>query len=172
MNAVAIFDPMSSFNSKKIVGSVKFHQCEEGRPTKVHISLSNLPPNTTRGFHFHTYGDLSQGCKTLCEHFNPTNKLHGSNLLYGNDRHAGDSINNITSDEKGVVNIIYMDDMIGLTGNNSVVGRSVVIHENQDNLGIYRYENSEKGKLSATTGDAGSRIACSVIGIAPENHNI
>ena len=29
------------------------------------------------GFHIHQYGDLSEGCKSGCSHFNPFNETHG-----------------------------------------------------------------------------------------------
>jgi Cu-Zn family superoxide dismutase len=46
----------------------------------------------------------------------------------------------------------------------SVIGRTVVIHSGIDDLGIHRDEKSDRGKLSSITGNAGERIACSVIG--------
>ena len=31
--------------------------------------------------HIHKTGDLSNGCKSLCEHFNPYNKNHGGKMI-------------------------------------------------------------------------------------------
>jgi Cu-Zn family superoxide dismutase len=39
------------------------------------------------------------------------------------------------------------------------VGRSIIIHEDEDDLGLGNKEDSK------TTGHSGARIACSVIGI-------
>ena len=52
------------------------------------------------------------------------------------------------------------DKLIKLRGKYSVIGRSVVIHADEDDLG--------KGgdKESLITGNAGARIACGVIGYA------
>ena len=47
-----------------------------------------------------------------------------------------------------------------LFGEHSVVGRSVVVHAKQDDLG--RGNDAESKK----TGNSGSRVACGVIGLA------
>ncbi|XP_077218821.1 uncharacterized protein LOC143853012 [Tasmannia lanceolata] len=63
----------------------------------------------------------------------------------------------------GSVNFTIVDTQIALTGPNSVVGRAVVVHADPDDLG--------KGgdELSKTTGNAGGRIACGIIGLqAPQ----
>ena len=115
MNAIAVFDPLSSFNSGKISGFCYFHQPRgEESKTQVHIKLLGLPPNTKRGIHIHEEGDLTKGCESLCSHYNPLGTKHGSIELYGNDRHAGDMINNVVSDKKGEVDIWYDDELIDL----------------------------------------------------------
>ena len=55
-----------------------------------------------------------------------------------------------------------------LSGANSIVGRAVVVHELPDDMG--KGDHSEpgvQGKTSKTTGNAGARLACGVIGLKP-----
>lgn len=171
MNCIAVLDPKSSYNTAKISGKVMFHQCSLEYKTCIKVMLTNVKPSSTLGFHIHKAGDLSKGCASACEHYNPHGTQHGSVELYGTSRHVGDMINNIVSDESGKVDMTFYDDLVDLSGQYSVAGRSIVIHEKADDLGRYRDEDSQRGKLSATTGDAGSRVACAVIGISGDDYH-
>ena len=56
------------------------------------------------------------------------------------------------------------DHLVKLYGEYSVIGRSVMIHEDEDDLG--KGDNSEpgvNGKTSKSTGNAGARVACGEI---------
>lgn len=156
MDAVAVFNPKLS----PIFGTVKFHQCHIHRQTVVSFSLQGLPKNSTHACHIHKYGitSLSDPCGSTCDHYNPHNTLHGNMNIHGKDRHAGDLMNNFQSDNDGVVSFSYVDDLINVY---DILGRSVVIHSGVDDLGIHR--DYDKG--SATTGNAGGRITCAVIGL-------
>ena len=167
MNAICIFDPKSSFNSAKISGSVTFHQCPDHISTLVTFALKNFTPFAKHGIHIHKLGvtKLEGACDSTCDHYNPYGKEHGSIELYGTERHAGDLINNILADDKGEFHFQYEDELIDVS---DIMGRSIVIHSGIDDLGLYRNNpsNPTRQKGSATTGNAGSRIACSVIGRA------
>lgn len=52
------------------------------------------------------------------------------------------------------------DKQISLFGANSILGRTIVVHADPDDLGKGGHE------LSKSTGNAGARIGCGVIGIA------
>lgn len=74
-------------------------------------------------------------------------------------RHVGD-LGNIMADNSGVATFSFSDSIISLSGINSVVGRAVLVHEKADDLGQGADADSKK------TGNAGSRLACGVIGLA------
>ena len=161
-NAIAIF------KNKNVQGHLRFHQCDGSDKTLVIFNLSGLTPGMMRACHIHEYGDKSNGCKSLGGHWNPMDKNHGYMCMSiphqqdcsSAESHAGDLLNNIEVDQDGVFRFRYLDPRIKLRGNvnNSIIGRSVVIHDGVDDCGMGGNEESLK------TGNAGGRIACSVIG--------
>jgi Cu-Zn family superoxide dismutase len=171
-NAIAIF------NTPGVKGSITFHQCSDENETLVFFNLSGMKPGKMRACHIHEYGDESQGCKSLGAHWNPLHSEHGycylsigentpsifdsitNDHLEGfGDSHAGDLLNNIQPDEEGKFKYVYYDPRIQIQGDvsQSIVGRSVVIHEGVDDLGL------GNAKDSKTTGNAGGRMACAII---------
>ena len=62
--------------------------------------------------------------------------------------------------EGGSAKLDIADSMISLIGEHSIIGRTVVVHAEVDDLGQGGHE------LSKATGNAGARAACGVIGIA------
>jgi Cu/Zn superoxide dismutase len=154
-------DGIVIFNAKlsPIYGYIRFHQCDKHVNTVVEFNLSGFSKNSKHAIHIHTKGitSLNKPCESTCDHYNPHGNLHGSRELHGKNRHAGDLINNLHSDKNGNFKFVYEDDLINV---NDILGRSVVIHSGVDDLGIYR----ETDKGSATTGNAGGRISCAVIG--------
>ena len=63
------------------------------------------------------------------------------------------------ADADGKADLNISDKFISLTGDNSILGRTVVVHADVDDLGKGGHE------LSKSTGNAGGRLACGVIGI-------
>ena len=140
----------------EIKGSVLFYEDRKRDRVKVKINLSGLPKNKELGFHIHEAGDLSHGCTSACAHFNPFKTVHGGKE--SKVRHVGD-LGNIITDKDGKCKMKFSDHLIKLRGyKQNIIGRSIVIHEQKDDLG--------KGgnKESLVTGNAGKRIACAVIG--------
>ena len=163
-NAIAIFD------SLKVKGTVKFHQCEKQNETIITFDLYGMIPNKIRACHIHEYGDESQGCTSLGSHWNPYGSNHGYICLsMGKNKpnkcspyqsHAGDLLNNISINRKGSFSYSYTDPRVQLRGDisDSIIGRSVVIHDGIDDLGLGGNPESLK------TGNAGGRMACAIIG--------
>lgn len=143
----------------KIKGTVYFIQDSSNKVT-VDVNISGLKKNSLHGFHVHQAGDLTDQCTSMCAHFNPTNKNHG--CPGKKDRHVGD-LGNLITDNKGHADYSFTDNVIKLKGNNNIIGRGLIIHEDEDDCG--NGGNSE----SLKTGNAGKRIACAVIGYAKEN---
>lgn len=169
MNAIVVADPKSSFNSFKLKGTIKFTQSHPNDMTFVEVNLQNFPKNGLFGFHVHQYGDLTEGCASACSHFNPYNRKHGSLALHSVDRHVGDLAvpgGNLKSDRNGNVIVTFYDDLISLFPNErSIIGRSIVIHEKEDDGGKIRNQNTVDGIESGKTGNAGKRMFCNIIGI-------
>jgi len=148
IKAIAVFNG-------KIKGHVLFE--EAGSKVKVTVDLKGLKPGL-HGFHIHEAGNLLLGCESCRSHFNPFNKKHGGRG--SKERHVGD-LGNIKADANGRVKMNFRDHLIKLRGSKCcIIGRSVVIHKDPDDLGKGGDEESLK------TGNAGSRIGCAVIGFA------
>lgn len=123
-------------------------------------SLSGLLPEGNHGFHIHEFGDCSAPDFTSAgPHFNPKNKDHGE--PGSEDRHVGD-MGNVIADVNGNVTIQVQNELarLKLTSDRCIIGRALVIHEKEDDLGKGTDEESKK------TGNAGKRVGCGVIGIA------
>jgi len=141
--------------SEKVNGVVNFVQ--DGDSVKISGEISGLAPGL-HGFHVHQFGDNTDGCTSAGPHYNPDGCSHGAPTNGQGERHAGD-LGNVTAGEDGVAKLDITDSMISLTGERSVLGRTMVIHADVDDLGQGGHE------LSKTTGNAGGRLACGVIGI-------
>lgn len=144
--------------SPKVHGVIRFYQECVCQPVRVEFSLTGTP-NEVHAIHVHEWGDLRKGCESLGAHYDRLGThTHGSIFVPNRPRHAGDLINNIEFDSKGRFRFTYMDNMLTLFGDDSIFGRSIVIHAKQDDLGLGGDAESLK------TGNAGKRIACAIIG--------
>ncbi len=73
-------------------------------------------------------------------HFNPTNKSHGG--PEDEERHVGD-LGNINANEEGVARIELTDKAIRLNGPFSIIGRSVAVDNEPDDLGTGIFSTSK-----------------------------
>jgi len=137
---------------EKVEGEVTFEPSSEGVLIKGH--LKGLTPGK-HGFHVHQFGDMTNGCTSAGGHWNPEGKEHGGPT--DDNRHHGD-LGNIVAGEDGTIKFELVDKVIKLDGANSIVGRAMVCHAGEDDLGRGGHDDSK------TTGHAGARVACGVIG--------
>ncbi|KZP01358.1 superoxide dismutase Cu-Zn, partial [Calocera viscosa TUFC12733] len=138
-----------------VKGVITFEQESESAPVKISGEIFNMDTSAERGFHIHELGDNTNGCVSAGPHFNPFKKTHGGPT--DETRHVGD-LGNVSTDGSGKATISITDSHLSLTGPLSIVGRTVVIHAGTDDLGKGGHADS------LTTGNAGGRSACGVIG--------
>jgi Cu-Zn family superoxide dismutase len=148
MNAIAV---VTSADNGTVHGTVKFSQKDEN--VTIVADIQGLPPNTNHGFHIHEFGDISDMAnKSVGGHYNPEGRLHGSPESPAH--HAGD-LGNITADANGVARYELVVNDITIAGReNPILGRSVVIHADTDDM------------TSQPSGNSGLMIAAGVVGIA------
>ncbi len=144
--AIAVVQPLGE---SKVSGKVVFTQTRGG--VQISAEITGLSPGK-HGFHVHEFGDCSMADGTCAgAHFNPTGAPHA-----GPDdekRHVGD-LGNIEVSQDGKAKYMRVDKLVALNGPNSIIGRSVIIHADPDDL------------KSQPSGNAGARVGCGVIGIA------
>ena len=152
ISAIAVFD------TKKIKGIVYFKEDLQNDTVIMDIHIEGLKKNGLHGFHVHEYGDISEQCESMCAHFNPYGKKHG--CPGAKERHVGD-LGNLETNNNGIAHYRRVDNIIKLRGTKcNIVGRGLIIHENEDDCGLGNMPDS------LTTGNAGKRIACAIIGYA------
>lgn len=144
---------MCVLNGEAVKGTVYFEQL--GDTVKVTGEVTGLDQGL-HGFHIHEFGDNTNGCISAGPHFNPLNQEHGAPT--DGVRHIGD-LGNVTADGTGKAKVEIMDKKIQLNGQYSIIGRTLVVHADPDDLGKGGHE------LSKSTGNAGARLACGVVGI-------
>jgi Cu-Zn family superoxide dismutase len=131
-----------------VTGMITFTEMA-GNKVLVVGEISGLTPNTEHGFHIHETGDLSApDLSSAGPHFNPGAEKHGG--VHSSVRHVGD-LGNIKSDSNGVAKVNVTADNATLQGTNAIVGRSIVVHAQADDL------------KTDPSGDSGARVAAGVI---------
>ena len=143
ITAIARLSPTSG---SEVRGTVTF--TSTGTGVRVQISLTGLTPGE-HGFHIHEKGDCSApDAASAGEHFSTRPEPHAG--PQDTARHTGD-LGNVTADAQGRVETSFIDERIALTGEDSILQRSVVVHADKDDLS------------SQPVGNSGARLACGVI---------
>lgn len=128
-------------------GTITFTETADG--VSIHARVEGAPTGM-HGFHIHEVGDCSsEDFKSAGGHFNPTGAPHGGPT--DAERHGGD-LGNIEIGEDGIGHLEVSSEQLTVAeGENSVVGRGVILHEGEDDL------------ETQPTGAAGARLACGVV---------
>jgi Cu-Zn family superoxide dismutase len=147
--AVATLNPTQGNAAK---GTVSFVQ--QGEEVMIDARFDGLPPGM-HGFHVHEKGDCSApDAMSAGGHFNPGSTPHGDPAHA--DHHAGD-FGNLNADASGNATLKLTVPAKQLTlakdASNSVVGRALVVHADQDDL------------KTQPTGNSGKRVACGVVSL-------
>lgn len=138
-----------------IEGNIRFSKLIGGMTTvNLDIRGFNSTAGTQHAFHIHKIGQTGNRCSDAGSHFNPTDKDHGA--PDDDERHVGD-LGNVVVDGRGRVVSEMKDRLLELSGENNIIGKSVVVHAGVDDLGRGGFPDSK------TTGHAGGRIGCCVI---------
>jgi Cu-Zn family superoxide dismutase len=131
-----------------LTGSVEFVQTRHG--VKVRARVSGLAGAGRHGFHIHENGSCADGGSAAGGHFNPQGAPHGFLPGDGHERaHLGD-MGNIEVGEDGRGELAVVMPGLTLYGEQGIIGRAVIIHEQQDDFG-------------QPVGNAGGRIGCGLI---------
>jgi len=140
--AMAQLEPKSG---SQVTGLVAFRQV--GDEVLVTGMVKNLKPGK-HGFHIHDKGDCSSpDAASAGPHFNPTNQHHGGPTT--TEHHGGD-LGNIEANDGGFVQLNWKG-KLSLSGKDSIIGKSVVVHEKDDDL------------KTDPSGNSGARVACGEI---------
>jgi len=113
----------------------------------IDVQLAGLSPGL-HGIHVHEKGDCSDKGMAAGGHFNPDGHMHG--MAEDKNSHAGD-LGNIKADAEGKADLSFDDPYLALTGPHSVVGLSLVVHADPDDM------------TTQPSGNSGARIACGIV---------
>ena len=136
---------LESKSGSQVTGTVTFTKV--GDEVQVVADIQGLKPGK-HGFHIHEKGDCSApDAASAGGHFNPTMKHHGGPETL--DHHTGD-LGNIVTDASGKTHLEWKG-KLSLSGKDSIIGKSVVVHEKEDDL------------KTDPAGNSGARVACGQI---------
>lgn len=139
------------FKTDTIEGEVVVSDYRDG--VKVKAQFTKLPPGP-HGFHIHKAGDLrGEGCHGLCEHYDIGKNVHGGAPGHKGERHTGD-LGNIELKNGKYEKEYYIKGI----RTSDLWGRSIIVHDDEDDLGNGPFEDSK------VTGHSGARIGCAIFG--------
>ncbi|XP_011167360.2 copper chaperone for superoxide dismutase isoform X3 [Solenopsis invicta] len=150
-SAVSMLGGNSGYSVGNLIrGVIRFAETSEG--CIVDGTIDGLTPGE-HGMHIHQYGDISNGCDNVGEHFNPNNSSHGGPEDDLSKRHVGD-LGNVLADATGRAAFRRIDKFLKVP---DIIGRSLIITKDPDDFG--RGDDPE----SKINGNSGARVACGII---------
>jgi superoxide dismutase, Cu-Zn family len=142
---------LKAASKSKVSGTITFKEVDGG--IEVTAVVEGLKAGN-HAYHVHEKGDCSAPDATSAGgHFNPSGHKHGAPDAA--ERHEGD-FGNLTADKTGKASKIFV--MKGITlgsEDTSIIGKGFIVHEKADDF------------KTQPTGNAGARVACGVIELAP-----
>jgi Cu-Zn family superoxide dismutase len=133
-----------------IKGRVTFESSSDKKSVTVRVKICGLTAGN-HGFHIHSFGD-TRTADTVGAHYDPNQSPHRLPDNAALNRHVGD-LGNIHVEANGTVEYSAVFPF-SLEGEQSVIGRAIVIHS-----------DSDKGVSKQPAGDGGTKIAFGVIGV-------
>lgn len=136
--------------NSNITGAITLTEMPKGG-VAISGTVMGLKANSSHGFHIHEYGDCSApDGSSAGSHFHLSGTKHGP--AEGLARHLGD-LGNLVASDSGIATYNKTIQGISLKGGSSVIGRSLVVHAEVDDL------------KTDPSGNSGDRVGCGVIGI-------
>ena len=148
--AVAMLGGIIGAGKKKVEGVIRFVQVDEENCV-IDGTIDGLNTGGVHGLAVHECGDISGGCSSVGDHFNPYDLPHGS--PNSSKRHVGD-LGNIVADATGRSQFKFADRLIKV---NDIIGRSIAVSEKGDDLGESNHP------LSKVNGNCGKILSCGII---------
>lgn len=115
----------SDNNTQRICGEFHFKQANPGFLTLITYRVTGLSPGA-HGLHIHEFADYSSGCSSLGPIYNPYFTIHG------NPYEIVGGLPNIIADAAGVAKGSFRAPTVQLSGDISVIGRAVMVHQLAD----------------------------------------
>ena len=145
---------MQLIQGDSFAGVITFAQNSTQNQLQITVNITGLPVgqgNVSHGLHVHQNSIQIQSdiatirCGSAGPHFNPLNKTHGD--IKATNRHVGD-YGNIVSDNNGNILTTFNDTLSTLYGPLGIIGRTIVLHQSSDDLGLGNSSvSSSTGKL-------------------------
>jgi Cu-Zn family superoxide dismutase len=139
---------LAGVGSAPVAGHMTLTALADGAGVQFTGELTGLTPGA-HGIHVHEVGSCdSPDGMSAGGHFNPSAAPHGQ--LDAADSHVGD-LGNVVADAAGTAKLHLIKAAARLTGPATLVGRSIIVHQDADDL------------KSQPAGKSGARVACGVI---------